>query len=184
MSVIETVKRHPYMTAGAIGGGVLLLFIVSRGGGGGGDTVYGDDGAAAQTDIAAILAGVNQRAMEVEAGKIVALGDQATRIDIAKITADHTESVALLQHNVMLADIGARETVALEQWKTQQNQNSLQAATQQAQIKAQADVSIATTQTLANSLVEMAKTNAAGAVGVAQASRPCSSYLFGLIQDC
>lgn len=165
MAVLETIKAHPFVTAGVVVAGVAVILII-RSGGDSGSVVMGPDPSATAAGTALQLSQQEQqtRMAGISAQLQSQASDNATRVELAKIEGQYSYDVANLSAGVKLSEID----------KTSQlvgMQSTLLAQTEMARIKSATDITsiksneaIMTTQTIAGALVATSAQNAAVAM--------------------
>jgi len=190
----EKIKQHPWIVGGVVG--FLLLVVVlssSSSSTTAATTSTGTDasGTGNGDQLQAYLAAINQQGQTASLAAGVQNQQTAAAVQVATLQAGTADNA-----NTLAAQVAEYETKILGDVQT--NRDTMTAQTQQAQIQA----GVTNTQTVANALVQenqinastqqawiktlpaIVGTQASAQVAVAQAQRPCSSYLFGLISSC
>lgn len=201
---MEWLKSHPWLVGGLVGVFLLVLVVSSSSSGSTADgaaPAAGDSSGTAndvqnymaslnaQVQGAQIAAGVqnNQTDAAVEVARIQAgTADNANTLAaaVAQYTSKLTADVAINRDTLSagVANHAADTTLATVQSnnlaQVQQSSIFAGALTQQAQINAD------TSRHYVDNLASIIGAQSQGAIGVAQAQRPCDSYLFGLITSC
>lgn len=129
MSVMDTIKEHPYITVGGVIG-IVVLFLLLRGGGSSTGSAVTTTSppqdntlalasmqAGASVQSAEIGASVQNRA--IDAALVASQTNAATQTNLAAIAAKGATDIAALQAGVMHDSIAANETVALNNNETQ-----------------------------------------------------------------
>lgn len=198
----EKIKQHPWIVGGVVG--LLLLVLVFSSGSSATGTATATDATSdgSGDQLTAYLASLNQQGQIASAAAGVQSQQVAGAVTVAQLQAGTADNA-----NTLAAQVAEFETQIAGNVQTNhdtlsaqvaENTNNTNAAVQEANIAG----NVQNTQTLANALVHSQDTQAAvseayitslpgiigaqsaGQVGVAQAQRPCSSYLFGLISSC
>ena len=187
MSVIDSVKSHPKLFGGVAIGAILLIVVLRMGSsqtvasaGSGQDASAVDSANQLQGLLASVQGQIAMAGVAAQAQK----DHDAASIEALNIQANTTNAA-----NTLAAQIASLQIT--KEAETTQQANSLAAHVAETNSNNQANIaninanqSIQTTRAFVDGMVSIANANASGAVGVAQASRPCSSYLFGLISSC
>lgn len=190
----ETIKTHKLLIGGIVA--VVFVFVLIFGSSSSSTaTATPTTGTATDPSIAAneYLA---QLSAQVQGQGIAASQDVTNQQTAAAVTGAQINSTTTDMANTLAAQVAEFETAANA--TTTQNHDTLSAGVatnaqnnQTAQIGLITNALVANQQTQAqvsmayiNSLPTLVGEQAAAQVGVAQASRPCSSYIFGLISSC
>jgi hypothetical protein len=190
----ETIKEHKWLVGGVVA--VALLFVVLTSSSDAGTAPQSSvDGTDAANDYNNVLAQINGAIQQSTIAAGAKADDNQALIQIETIRAGTADNANTLAAQVAEFTTKLSADVA-------KNRDTLSAQVGQAQIASQTQIvqsnNLASTtnmQTLAGALVANQKTQADALVsisgnqtratlGVAEASRPCSSYLFGLISSC
>lgn len=194
---LEAVKKHPVLAIGVGVTAFAVILLLSSSGGSSQAVAAGQttSGTATATDsmnqLQGMLASIAGQTQLAQIGAEASKQQNEAALEGLRIQGQTTNAA-----NVLAAQI-AQFQIAKESETTQQA-NTLQASVLNNQTNAtvrQAEIAsnttIATTKTFTDALiaqsrqaVEIAGINAQGQVGVANAQRPCDSYLFGLITSC
>lgn len=174
MSIIETIKSRPWLTGGLVVG-ALILFLVLRGTGSA-QSVSGDSGMSDADQMQGIMAGLQTRMAEINAGTMMNSENIAGTIELEKIRGTFSENIYAMQQAVDMAKLNAMTSVQVNQdtLSAQIQNNTIAAGLETTRINTNAQLQ--TTQTITNALIEQSRINAgvsAAAIANANKSKDC-----------
>jgi hypothetical protein len=205
----DKIKEHPWIVGGVIGVFILVLVFSSSSSSSSGGAQAATTGDPNGDQLAAYMAQLNQQGQIAQLSATASAQQTEAAVTVAKLQSGSTDTAntlaaqvaefqSNLAANVAQSQIAAGVTHDTLSAQVQENQiqagvqntqivanaltteQQIASNTQIAQIKASSDVQQSWIHTLPTIINEQGNT----AVQVAQAQRPCSSYLFGLISDC
>lgn len=193
----ETIKENKWLV-GALVAGVLILALLFGGSGGADSTATASapvDGTDAANQYNAMLAQVNGAVQQSTIAAGAKADDNQALITIETIRAGVAENA-----NTLAAQVAQFATAKSAEVQTTRDTLSAQVAasnnatqlgivqsnnlTSSTNIATVANALVENQRTQANAIVQVSANQAQAQVGVAQASRPCDSYFFGLFSNC
>lgn len=131
--MLETIKAHPYITAGVGVGAIVLFYLLSSGGWGATTTVASPsstDATAAGTAYQTAVLGASVQNNQIAAQDKAYQENQATQVTLAGIAAQSAYDIANINAGVTLANINANQAVTTQK-------NTLEAQVAESQFNAQ-----------------------------------------------
>lgn len=190
----ETIKEHKWLVGGIVA--VALLFVVLTGSSDSGNAPQAAvDGTDAANDYNNMLAQINGAIQQSTIAAGSKADDNQALIEIETIRAGTADNANTLAAQVaefttkLSADVAKNRDTLSAQVSNKQiesqtqivQSNNLASTTNMATL---ANALVANQRTQADALVSITQSQSAAQVGVANASRPCDSYFFGLISSC
>jgi hypothetical protein len=213
MSIMEHVKAHPYLIGGVVVGGVLLVMLLGSSSGTTSTDASTADASQSANNYNNAMAQIQGSLGMASISAGAQAQHDAASVTVAQLNAGVADNANTLAAQVAMFTSDLASKVAINHDTTTLQAIEAQLNTQAGMNQSNNNTSVANTQTLAGVIINQsnnqtyqavtASNNQAStfasyisalpgitashdnaAVAVAQAARPCSSYLFGLISDC